>query len=217
MENGSVITGSLIALSLLLQSAAPLRLFPVDDTSRDASFRSYAGRLRTAVARRDTQALRKLMYEDVLVGPGDKDKGWEKFVERWRPDNREYPLLWNVLTDLLSLGFAREHPNVFVSPYVVWRFPREIDAASHLVIVRDKVALRESPSPAAPVIAWLSFDIVRRLEASEDTAALVQWVRVRTFDGKEGWVVSRDAMSPLMPRAQFSRQNGRWLMVALER
>ena len=207
----------LIILALFVQvtTAQVVRLYPVDDTARDSDFRSYVGKLRSAVEGRNTSALRKLVDAEVTVGPAKEDKGWSRFVAKWRPDDRESPL-WPALADLLSVGFIREHPNLYLSPYLVWRFPDELNRASHLVIVRDSVPLRGAPSLNAPAIAQLSFDVVRRLGAIHGEDRLNQWFRVSTLDERTGYVNARDVMSPMMPRAQFGLQKGRWLLLALE-
>jgi hypothetical protein len=168
------------------------------------------------VEARNTAALRKLVDKEVDIGPSDDDKGWAKFAARWRPDDRRNSMLWPVLADLLSLGFVRMHPSLFVSPYLVWRFPDELSMAAHLVVIRENAPLREAPSASAVAVTSLSFDIVRRLEPPQGEEELVQWVHVRTLDGQTGYLNTRDAMSPLMPRAQFALRGGRWLLIALE-
>ena len=197
-------------------TAQVVRLYPIDDTPRDSAFQSYIGKLRGAVEARDTAALRKLVDREVAVGPGAEDKGWAKFIEKWRPDDPRDRRLWGALADLLSLGFIREHPNLFLSPYLVWRFPSGLNRRAHLVVVRDNAALRESPALNSPALAKLSFDIVRRLETQTDDDGLIQWVHVQTLEGVTGYLNARDVMSPVMPRAQFGLRNGRWLLIALE-
>jgi hypothetical protein len=122
-----------------------------------------------------------------------------------------------VLADLLSVGFVREHPRLFLSPYLVWRFPKELDRRKYLVVVRDKAPLRETPSVRAPEVDTLSFDIVEQLSDIERGEGLGEWVRVRSIDEKTGFLNLRDAMSPLMPRGQFGQVKGKWMMLALER
>ena len=192
-----------------------VRLYPVDDTARDPAFRSFVKKLRSAVEARNGNALRKLVDEEVVVGPADEDTGWPKFAVIWRPD-RDDSKVWPVLSDLLSFGFIREHPSLFVSPYFVWRFPRELSMATHLVVVRDKAALRTTPSVRAPAAASLSFEIVERLGRPESGEDLVRWVRVRTADGHTGYLSERDVVSPLTPRAQIGIRRGRWTLIALE-
>lgn len=207
---------TILCLAAPLQAVEATRLYPVDDTARDPAFRSYIAKLRSAVDRRNTGALRKLVDNDVVVGPTDADKGWTGFTARWRPDDREHSPLWTALTDLLTLGFIQEHPQLFLSPYLVWRFPRELNMATHLVVIRDNVALRGEPSPRATAVALLSFDVVQQLSRSPETGELAQWVHVRTVEGNTGYLNVRDVMSPLMPRAQFGIRRGRWLLLALE-
>ena len=204
------------AAEVWAQTAPVMRLYPVDETGRDPGFRSYVRKLRTAVDARDAHALQKLIADDVIVGPGNDDKGWSKFVNKWHVDDGENSVIWSVLADFLSLGFIREHPSLFLSPYVVWRFPRSLDAGTHTVVIRDKVPLRDAPSERASSSSFLSFDIVERLGESDSADGFGRWVQVRAADGKTGYVHSADVMSPVMPRGQFSLRQGRWRMVALE-
>ena len=204
-----------LCLPIQAQISTSVHLYPVDDTGRNPAFHSYIRKLQAAVDRRSVAALRKLIDKDVFVGPADADKGWTKFAARWRPEE-EKSTLWDVLSDLLALGFIQEHPQLFLSPYLVWRFPRELSMATHLVVIRGSAALRDAPSSRAAPSAYLSFDIVQRLGQTEQTGDLSQWVHVRTMDGKTGYLNGRDVMSPLMPRAQFGLRNGHWLLIALE-
>lgn len=208
---------ALICVSLAFaQAAEPVRLYPVDDSGRDSGFRSFVRKLQKAVDQQDTAALRKLVdIKEVVSGPGKEDKGWSKFTERWRPEDDKGPL-WPALSRLLSLGFIQEHPGLFLSPYLVWRFPPGLPVRDPMVITRDKVALRDSPSARADIVGYLSFDIVERLSSPQQKDGLVQWVYVRSFDGKTGYVNAKDAESPIMARGQFGLIDGRWLMIGLE-
>jgi hypothetical protein len=117
---------------------------------------------------------------------------------------------------MLSLGFVREHPSLFLSPYVVWRFPRELNRAEYLVVIRDQAALRTQPSVRAPLSASLSFDIVQLTGPPATGEDASRWMPVRTLDGKPGYVNVRDVMSPAIPRGQFGLRRGKWMLIALE-
>jgi len=204
-------------LAFAQMAGAPIRLYPVDDSARDPAFHSYVRKLQAAVTRRDTAALRKLVdTKEIVVGAGKEDKGWAKFVERWQPEDREHSPLWPALSALLSLGFVQEHPRLFLSPYLVWRFPRELPVRDPMVVIREKAPLRIAPSGRADTVAYLSFEIVERLRLPQQPDGFVQWVYVRTSSGKSGYLDAKDAMSPAIPRAQFGMHDGRWVLIALE-
>src|SRR5204862_6124258 len=131
---------------------------------------------------------------EVVVGSAKDDTGWSKFAARWHPDDKNSDM-WTALADMISLGFVRDQPNLFVSPYLVWRFPRELSMGDHLVVVRDKAALRVEPSPKALAAALLSFDIVERLGPPRHGEDMVEWIPVRTLEGQTGYVNARDVMS----------------------
>lgn len=120
-----------------------------------------------------------------------------------------FPACWR-------LALCGQHPTLYLSPYQVWRFPGNLERAAHLVIARDKAILRADPSLDSASVATLSFDIVRRMGDPVKGAGLGEWVPVCTLDGKRGFVMSRDLVSPVAPRAQFGFQAGRWLLIALE-
>jgi len=208
----------LLSLLLALEGAAqPLALYPVDDSPRDKAFLGYVQRLRSAVESRNTRALRRLVDTDeVVVGREKEDKGWSRFVAKWRPDDPEDRRLWTALSDMLAAGFVREHPRLYLSPYQVWRFPDGLDRGSHVVIARDKAILRSGPSLDSAKVATLSFDVVRLMGESVKGSGLAAWVPVRTVEGKSGFVMTREVVSPLAPRAQFGFEAGRWLLIALE-
>lgn len=204
---------SQLAFTLLSQEPLP-KLYPVDESARDPSFQAFTSRLRSAVQSRNTKALRRLTDDEVVVGPKKEDQGWRKFVERWQPDDPDTPL-WSALADILQLGFLREQPDLYLSPYVVWRFPSHINRRTHLVVAREKVPLREAPSLKAPVRAILSFDIVRPTGEPVRSSGLATFVPVETADLR-GFVDAKELISPLLPHAQFAFRQKRWVLVALE-
>lgn len=203
-----------LAIALLAQTG---RIAPVSDAARTPGFPVFLAKLKAAVGKRDAKALHKLTDEDVILGGfTEKDeKGWAKFAWRWRVDDKQGEV-WHVLGDLLDLGFFREAPGTLVSPYLAWKFPRDLDPASHLVVLRDVLPLRTKPDRNAPVTATLSFDIVRPIESYRPQAAF-EWIEVETLSGIRGFVQSSNVRSPLMPRAQFSKRDGQWKLFVLDK
>ncbi len=203
-----------LAMVFLAQAG---QLAPVSEEKREPGFSSFVSKLKSAVAKRDAKALRKLTDEDVIAGGfGSKDeKGWTQFSTLWEVDNKD-GAVWDVLADLIELGFFREDPSIYVSPYVAWKFPRELDPADYLVVLRDALPLRKTPDRDAATVATLRFDIVRRVEAKK-TSGSFDWVWVETATGVRGYVQSSVVRSPLMARGQFALRDGKWRLSVLDR
>lgn len=205
-------------LTILAAADAPVRLYPIDDRQRADDFRRFTERLEKAVNQRNFKALRKLVDDKVVAGPKDKDEGWGVFTQRWHPESAESEV-WTILTEILDIGFEQMHPKIFVSPYYAWKFPRELDPRRHLVVVRDVVPVREAASRDAPVVATVAFEIVKRVGppvAVPEASGAFDWVRIRTWEGKEGFVPGQSVRSPITPRAQFALRDGSWKLVVLD-
>ena len=200
-------------LGFMLQNPT---LAPVSDESRDHGFTAYVSRLKLAVAKRDAKALQKLVDPEVISGGnGEKDqRGWEKFRRQWQVDQQQAPL-WDLLADLIELGFFREGPAIYVSPYLVWKFPKNLDPSQYLVVLRDPLPLRNAPNRDAAVVATLAFDIVKRIDPKAALGAF-DWVQVETASGKRGYVQASQVRSPQMPTAQFSSKGGQWRLSVLD-
>lgn len=205
-----------IVLALLLIGQVG-KLAPVSDAQREPGFPAYLKKLKAAVAKRDVKALRKVVDDDVIVGGfGEKDeKGWAKFALRWEVERSDSPV-WDVLGDLAELGFFREAPQTLVAPYLAWKFPRELDPAAHLVVLRDALPLRATPDRDGKIVGMLGFDIVRKVGGTKQDGAF-DWVEVETLAGVRGYVQAANVRSPLMARGQFGYKAGQWVLVVLDR
>lgn len=210
----------LLLFLLLVQDAPPpvaSSLAPVSDAAREPGFPQYLKKLREAIEKQDARALRKLVDPDVITGGfGPKDeRGWDKFAQRWQVEDPAGSV-WSTLADLVDLGFFREAPQTLVAPYLAWKFPRELDQRTHLVVLRDALELRAGPSRNARTVGVLAFDIVKRVGPAQPGEGF-EWLEIETLGGKRGWVQSTNVRSPLMARAQFGRKDGRWMLVVLDK
>jgi hypothetical protein len=205
---------ALTAVASVLFLAQGYRINPVDDTDRDSSFRSFAAKLNKIAVKRDVKGFRKLCEPDIVTGTGRKgapeEKGWDAFVKRWRPADAD-TTLWETITDIFSLGCVRMHPRLYVGPYLVWRFPREVDTRRFLVLTRDQVVLREAPDRNSKGLAVLSFDLVEKIADAPS-----EWTQVR-INGREGFVQSSVLRSSITPRIQMGKgDDNSWKIIALE-
>lgn len=94
--------------------------------------------------------------------------------------------------------------------------PRAVEGA-----ITGNINVRQRPSLDAPVVARLSYDIVKRApdppaaQAEKLPAARAEWVKVVTPAGKQGYVAAPYVRSPIDYRASFRKRGGKWWLTLL--
>jgi hypothetical protein len=208
----------ILLLLLLLTVSAPsdgsaqvARLYPVDGAVQQPDFFSFRARLLQAVQARDTAFLYSILAPNILNSFGG-DGGVAEFRQKWRPEEPS-SRVWAVLTEVLALGGAFYTDTLFIAPYTSSSFPDEFDGFEHVAIVGANVRARQQPHTSSPVLATLSFDVVRRADASGPEAS--GWTPVQLADARRAYVSSAFVRSPNDHRAGFVRRQGRWLLRTL--
>lgn len=188
-------------------SAQVARLHPVDEAANQPDLFSFRAQLIQTVLRRDTAALFAVLVPDVMNSFGG-DGGMAEFKDMWRPAASESEL-WRTLAEVLSLGGMFYGDTLFSAPYTYTRFPPELDAFDHVVVIGSNVRVRAEPDPEAEILATVSFDI---LAIGRDVSSSNGWDAVRLGDGRHGFIDSRYARSPGGYRLGFVRRGGHWLL-----
>jgi hypothetical protein len=204
----------LAAAGLWLLAASPVawiqapQLLPVDDAAKRPDFFSFRAQLQVIVAGRDVEGLMAVVARDVKNSFGGND-GADAFRETWKPAESDSQV-WRELATVLSLGGAFLD-ETFVAPYVFSRWPDRYDAFDHVALVAANVRVRAAARDDAPVLTSMSFAILPLAQIKEPVGKT--WTAVRLPDGRNGFVASPLARSPIAYRAIFARRDGRWQLV----
>ena len=221
---GLVATTIAIAVSAAAQVAPAARqsqLLPVDEAVRRPDFFSFRAGLQAAIARRDAAVLLASVHPAIKNSFGGDD-GLDAFRRMWGldgnastdrgdasgPDGSDG--IWAELGTVLALGGSFTGDGTFVAPYTFSRWPDEVDAFEHVVLLAADVRVRAAPGPDGPVLRSASFEIFPRAQSSDGTG---EWLAVRLGPGRTGYVAAALTRSPIDYRAIFSRTNGRWQLV----
>jgi hypothetical protein len=191
------------------------KLYPVDEAARDPSLFVLRARLLEAIQKRDTAFILSSLSPDIVNSFGGNG-GVAEFKEQWRleqPDSK----LWHTLASVLALGGSFQNEGTFAAPYTFSRFPDQLDAFEHGVIVGESVRVRQKATADSPVVASLSFDIVVVTDwgAKSSGDGKQGWVRIKIASGREGYIASGYVRSPIDYRAVFEKRPGRWLITTL--
>jgi hypothetical protein len=208
---------SLVAfLALTLTTAGappPQRLLPVDEGPRDRSFAQFRQKLLAAARKRDRRTIWSIVDPQIKWSFG-AENGKPGFKQHWTdagPGTLEAELIL-----VLSLGGEFSENGEFWAPYVYSHWPERYDAFEYAAITGRNVIVRQGPGPDAPVVATLSYTIVKRAPQPPSPAPSptrpADWVKIVTPDGRQGFVASRYLRSPVDYRAAFKKSHGQWQM-----
>jgi hypothetical protein len=198
---------TLIPVLLGAQRSGPAVCPPVDEAVTRPDFFTFRAHLQSAIARRDAAAVLAVVDPKIRVSFGP-DNGREAFERRWRPSAADSEL-WAELGAVLALGgrFQPAGSDTFVAPYT---FACEADAFEDAIVTGANVRVRQAPSADAPVVAALSFAVVRRAKSDPNA----EWTEVVLGDGRRGFIASRYVRSPAGYRAFFAKVSGSWRLQA---
>ena len=210
-----VLVAILAGTALVAASAAPRKLYPVDEAPRDPSFLAFRNQLIAAVRKRDLRFIHRILALDVTSSFGDEET-IAAFKRRFEGKHPEADL-WQELLTALSLGGQFQGRHRFCAPYVLTRWPEVVDMADYQAIIGKNVRVRIRPSEAASVVETLSYDLVKvDLEGSVPPHSdHPTWVKITTPMGHPGYVASPDIRSCVDYRACFEKRRGRWRLTAL--
>lgn len=207
----------MIALTACVCAAQSRKLNPVDEASKDPSFKAFRDRLLAAVKQQDETVLYGSLDPKIANSFGGEG-GVTEFNTQWKM-GEEHTKLWDELATILSMGgsFATvAGVKSFCAPYVYSKFPDDLEGNGYAVITGTGVRVRAEANLNAPVITALSYDIVEldnEPSASGETNS--EWIKIIAPNGKKGYVFGKYIRSATDYRACFEKKQGQWKMTAL--
>lgn len=210
----------LVAIALLAAPAQERYVRPVDEASQDASFHAFRTKLIAAAERKDLKYVQSIMDPKIELSFGG-DTGLAGFRRVWKNQDefwREFLLV--IKNGGRFVGEAKYKMTAFSAPYLFLDMPEDLDMFEYYAVFGNNVNLRAAPNESAPVIAKLSYNIVRidepsavrrKTGPSEDDWTY-DWHKVETLGGQKGWMKAEFVRSSVDYRAGFEKKRGRWVM-----
>jgi hypothetical protein len=127
----------------------------------------------------------------------------------------EEPHCWTVLERILANGgrfktfeTANGKTRMFFAPYTYFaELDDQVSPYKAAVVTGEHVNVRMTPSKNAKVITQLSHWVVAAKSPSGENAA---WIKIRTPEGRSGYVNHDYVVWPTDFRAGFEKYKGRW-------
>jgi len=197
------------------------KLLPVDEASKDPTFKAFRDALIDAVKKKDTQFLLNSVAPDIQNDFGGGN-GVANFKATWKLARVSESKVWAELDAILSMGgsFRVEGgKKTFWAPYVYSAWPDDLDCgedAQCYAVTAEHVNVRSQPSSTAPIVASLSYEIVKSKGEEPDPAKTPEgWTKIVVPGSGVGYIATKFIRSPGSYRAGFAKIKGKWLMTAL--
>lgn len=181
---------------------------PRDECEAIPGAAEFRARLSAAVKARDTDALLTLAASDIQLDFGGGSGTGEL---RTRLGDPAYDL-WDELDTLVALGCAKSESGGVTLPWYFAQDFGDLDVLNSIIVMGEKVPLRETGDPAGPVIAPVSWDAVTLVGRFKPDAA---FHRVKTRDGKVGFIAAEKLRPIAGYRVIASSRDGKWSMTSL--
>ena len=199
----------LILCSFASAVAQERYVLPVDEAKKDPSFLAFREKLIAAAEKQDAAFILGILDPKIELSFGG-DAGIADFKRVWKITAKD-SAFWNEFLLVIRNGGSfsgQGSERGFFAPYTFSNFPEDLDAFEHRVIFGSNVNLRERPDMSAPVVASLSYNVVKVL--TENPGGKDAWEKVETLGGKVGYVKAEFARSPVDYRAGFMKRRGIW-------
>ncbi len=205
------------ALAMPSQAAGKfLRLAPMDEGPRDASFLNFRNDFKAIIASKDAVALMKIVMPNIKNSFGGDD-GAANFKKMWKPADPKSDI-WPVLKHVVDMGGNFDSKTIFSAPYVFSAFPSDVDGFETVAVTTPKAVMRIKPNAGAAIVRQLDYDILTLTAGAkklQHEAGPDDWLEVSDAAGIRGFVLQRDIRSPIDFRAGFEKRKGRWRMTDL--
>lgn len=204
-----------------------VKVSPSDESATNPEFKTFVNQFKSAVMRRDLDALEPMIDTDNIVC-GDGESGMLAFVKQWdlafQP--RQSPV-WRQFSTALDAGCAwEEDEQAFVAPAYKFKskYARDLLDESifpehQAVITGRRVRVRSLPNLSGEIVEELSYEVVKVM-GPPDSSTMTQisgakapWFEIELFDGRTGFVWGGFVRPLNIGRAVFRQAGGEWKLV----
>jgi hypothetical protein len=190
-------------------------MYPKDEAKQDPSLLTFRSQLLSAVERKDSSYITSILDTRVLTGLGG-GVGKANFQKYWDLTNKSssfWPQFKFAITHGGYFDKDNKQQKKFNAPYANFFFPDEdgTDTEDERAIVMQKaVPLRGKPQDSGTTETLLNYDLVKI--ADEENTGHKDWIKVKTMDGKQGYLRASVLIRQTSPYAEFQKHNGKWFL-----
>lgn len=188
--------------------AAPAKIIPPKDEclSIDGYF-DLRQNFESIVKRRDAKALSAMIAPTIswsFGGEGGKDG----FLKNWKLASGKTSPIWAELDQIVRLGCFSQGPDNPTMPHFFGQDTGAESPGQAALVLGPAVNLRAEPNTSSASLRKINWEVVTSVEASADGL----WTKVKTADGKTGFIRNDYLRADLDYRIGFERKEKGWVV-----
>ena len=185
----------------------PRKLPPIEQCGSDPAFDAFRRKLTQAVLTQDRVGLLKLVAPHAVAdfGGGEGPAAVGKSID---DAGDEY---WMELKRIIKLGCARSGAARVIPSLTVQFEPwAQAKGADSVGLALRGAKLRKNPEQGSRPVATLAWQVLKTLPSAGDFQT-----QVVLPDGRRGWLMDDELVSPTGYRFWMEKRGGRWMVTAL--
>jgi hypothetical protein len=182
---------------------------PKDECLHVVGYFDLRQKFEDIVKRRDSIALFAMLSPTITSEIGGAE-GRDNFARAWNLAAGKASPIWPQLDKILRLGCVADSDMGVMMPHLTGLDPHQNGnrVTAKALVLGANINLRAGPATTAVVIDTLSWKFVE----IPDEAITPAWTRIKTMEGKTGYINSNFLRAYLDYRISFSRQNNIWTL-----
>jgi len=194
--------------SIAAVGGAVTHIEPVDETQEDGSFAVFKKELKTAIQKKNSTFIEKILSDDVEYAFGadpERKSAVDGFLRHYELKDRNSFVFWKNLKEVIDLGCTKSGES-FVCPYVYSKWPDKLDSFSFVVTTKAKTPVRRKPESSAEILKFASVEILKLTHVQQESL----WYSVELGGKQIGFVSKSEARGPTDYRAEFQKTSKGW-------
>ena len=189
--------------------AAPAKMIPPKDEclAIDGYFdlrQNFEG----IVKRRDAKALTAMVSPVISWNFGGEEASKAAFAKNWKLETGKVSPIWTELDQIVRLGCFSQGPDNPTMPHFFGQDTGAESPGQAALVLGPAVNMRAQPNTSSASLRKINWEVVTSVEASADGL----WTKVKTADGKTGYIRNDYLRGDLDYRIGFERKDKGWVI-----
>ncbi|WP_343747599.1 hypothetical protein [Fluviicola sp.] len=203
--------------SILKVHTSSSYIYPIDQTSDDASLKRFVSRLRQCVERKNLPEFISCLDTGIVVSYGGGMHGIPTFLDEWKLNKQaEKSALWSKMNLFLDLGGAwKDHQKTeFCFPYpqsdiLFEHIDQDLDWYRTAVCISPQTIVYEKAATNSKKTALLSYEVLEIMERGD------HFIQIRTLDKQvSGFVKTEQLILSADAYPILQKVDGAWKIVS---